>query len=129
MALLVVASFLWQILNYNLFQGWHPLPVQSFQTIVPLILLGMVWIGRPWARYALAAFSLFVVVSNVSIIQQLKQIAANGLYRDLAMVVFILAGHSAIVFLALFSRRITELLDYRRDAEEPGMLSRQNSER
>ncbi|MCA9238745.1 MAG: hypothetical protein KDA37_01030 [Planctomycetales bacterium] len=118
MAAITIGVSTWEILNHNLFNGWADLPLQLFRVVLPLILIWLIWGGRPWARYLLAGYCAFTVYVNLPLVFRFPDMISKGHTGNATLVVLLLVGQVAIGAMALFSPAIAALMNYRRDERE-----------
>ncbi len=118
MGAIAVAIPLWEVLNYNLFNGWSYLPFQLFRAMIPLALIGAIWKGHAWARYLLGVICACMVCVNLPMISNLSMMIQRSHFGDAAQLVILLVGYFFLGTLSIFSGAITGLLVYRRDQQE-----------
>jgi hypothetical protein len=108
----------WEIFNHNLFNGWATLPLQLFRVVFPLVLIRLIWSGRPWARYLLAGYSGFTLYVNLPSVAQLPEMISKGHSGNAILVELLFVGYVVVGATALFSSAISSLMNYRRDERE-----------
>jgi len=117
MAAIIGATTAWEVLNYSLVRGWE-INLFHVRPVVPLTLIWLIWRGRPWARYALAAYCGLIVWSNFDYLALLPRMISKGDVGHIVLLGFFVLGHTLIALLTLFSSALTALGYYRRDERE-----------
>lgn len=118
MALIVIATLVFEVINHNLKHGWQNWPWQGVRTILPLFLIASIWRGRNWARFALALFCLAVLSANWQPFVATPQMMEKEQFANAVFIVLVFVGHLAIGLFALFSPAISALIEYRREEQD-----------
>ena len=124
MAILVVCPTVWEYINLSLpgepvvFEAREVAFALVFRVALPLVLIRRIWLGRPWARYGLAAWCVYVMWCNSQLIARFPRSVAAEEWGNAILVVLLVGTWCLIAALALFSSTITALENYRRDERE-----------
>ena len=118
MAAITICVSTWEILNHNLFNGWADFPLQLFRVLLPLIMIWLIWRGRPWARHLLVGYCALTLYVNLPLISQFPDMISKGHTGNAILVLLLLVGQVAVGAMALFSPAIAALMNYRRDERE-----------
>lgn len=112
MTLLAVAMAVWNIMMVDL-SSVRELVNPLMLAFVPLVLLQMIWRGRNWARFVLAAYCLFIMWNNRMGFAATRELMQDAEYAQAGFYVLVFVGHGAIAAAATFAKSIGEMLDYR----------------
>ena len=117
MALLAIVAVAWSIAITDMKEA-KELVRPLLNALIPLALIQMIWMGRNWSRFALAAYCLFVLWDSFGSFAATRPLMEKGEYAQAAFFVLVFVGHAAIGAAALFAKSITELIEYRKEQSE-----------